>query len=271
MLGQRRRTGLSIFIAAMALLATLAAGAQAAGEETGTPSTPGETAAESPSGTAEPAPAPGSTGWSPVDTGTGASGDGGSSIRRGSSLGSGGSGHVASTDEGPSDTSSSAGVAEPEPTISTPPTLEEAGSTSQTERAPHPAVPPASEENLAALAVGTATAVAQPDPDRAGSVTAAAPVSAPPVTPLHDQPSSDSSAPLLLVALMLGFVLLYAGWRAGLHLWDRRAKRRLQEVRWSREADWEVVLRRIELTRTLGASGPNGERLKAGVGSDPRN
>ena len=259
-LRQRRRIALAIVIAAMALVAALPAGALAAGEESGGAPTPAETPTESPSGTTEPAPSsPGSTGWTPVGDGGGSSGDGATSVQHGSSLGSGG--HTvqhagstgdetaAATEEEPSYVGSSAGDYEGE--ASTRSTSEEAASGHREKSTTHPPAPPPPVHKAVDVALGAGIPVARPKAPQAGKVSPVSAVPAAPVAHSRDQATSASDA-LSPVAILLGLCLLFAGWRVGLHLWRRRAQRRHLEVRWSREADWEAVLHRIEQTRAPG-------------------
>ncbi len=264
-----RSIGLAIVVAAMTLVAASPAGAVTTGEESGGAPPPGETATESPSAPAEPAASsPGSTGWTPVGPGTGTSSDGTSSIRRGSSLGSGAgsngndsgdSEQVTSTGEEPSYTAGSAGYDELE--SSAPPTFEDAASPRQAESATRPVAPPAPIAKAANVDVGTAAAVALPKAPQGGNERSASPPPAAVPANSSERGGSDSNALLVLAAIVLALGLAYSGWRVGLDLWDRRTQRQHLEARRTREADWEAFLHRIERTQALGAPKPRGERL----------
>jgi hypothetical protein len=279
-LRRHRCIELSIVVAALFLVGAPPAWALGTGEESGGVPTPGETATEPPGGTTEPAPAsPGSTGWTPVGDGTGASSDGASSIQRGSSLGSGGGSEQTRSTGGGSEPVRSSGE-EPsyagsaddyESESSTPSTFEQADDTAHAQSTPGAVAPSPAIDKAVDVALGAATPVVRPKPHQGGNVSPAAPVPAAPSSDSRDPASSGSNALLLLAAIVLGLSLVYAGWRLGSHLWDRRAQRRHLEVRWSREADWEAFRRRIELTQAPGASNLSGEQLQpTEVGSDLR-
>lgn len=265
-----RCIGLAIVVAAMTLVAASPAGAVVAEEEPGGNSTPGETAAEPPGGAAEPpVSSPGSTGWTPVSPSTGTSGDGASSIRRGSSLGSGTGNNSAgsvdsepteSTGEEPSYTTGSAGYDEPE--SSAPPTFEDAANTRQAENTTRPIAPPTPIAKDVNVDVGTAAAVALPKSPQGGDEGSASPPPAAVPTNSSEQGGSDSNALLVLAAIVLVLGLAYSAWRVGLDLWDRRTQRQHLEARRTREANWEAFLHRIEVKQALGASKPRGEQLR---------
>jgi hypothetical protein len=271
-----RCIGLAIVVTAMNLVAAMPAGAVVAEEEPGGASPPSETATESPSGAAEPAASsPGSTGWTPVGPGTGTSSDGTSPIRRGSSLGSGAgnsstsnddSEQVESTGEESSYTTGSAGYDEPE--SSAPPSSEEAASTRQAESPARPVASPDPTTKAANVEVGTAAPVALPKSPQGGNESSASPPPAAPLTSSGKEESSGSNGLLVLVAILLGLGLAYAGWRVGLDLWHRRAQRQHLEARRNREADWEAFLHRIEVKQALGTSEPRGEQLRQAPSSN---
>jgi hypothetical protein len=273
---RRRRIELSILVAALALVAAPSAGALEAGEEPGGSPTPGETTTEAPSGTTEPAPpSPGSTGWTPVGGGTGASGDGAAPIQRGSSLGSGGHSEPAGstveesagpTVEEPSYAGSGSGS---EAESSTPSTSERAESGRQAQSTTGSVPPPASTDKAVEVALGAATPLALPKSPQ-GSVSPSPPVPDAPFIDSGDQATSVSDALLSLAAIVLVLGLAFAAWRFGSHLWHRRAQRRYLEVRWSREADWETFVHQIEQTQAPGVPDPSGEGLQPSeVGPDP--
>ncbi len=253
---------LALVVAAMALVTATPAGAVTAGEESESPSTPGETTTESPSGPAEPAASsPGSTGWTPVEPGTGTSNDGASPIRRGSSLGSG-AGTNSSTDSEPVEsTGEEPAYTAPPAESSTPSTFEAGAGTRQAESTTRPPAPPAPIAKAVDVGVGTAAPVTAPESDQGGTERSASPPLAAALTNSEEQGGSGSNALLLLAAIVIGLSLAFAGWRMGLDLWQRRAQRQHIAVRRSREADWEAFLHRIERTQALGTSNPSGEQL----------
>lgn len=228
-LRRSRRFGLFIAAAATALIAV----APAAGEESKGSSAPGGATAESPSGQteshSESAPpaeaAPPSTGWVPQGEDTETSSEGDTGARRGSSLGSGGGGSNAqSTSEESSQTPSSSGYYE-EPTSSsgysepsassTPPAVAEPASTPQVSTGGGSAEP-TSTSNVHArsrdsAAVGAASAVARSEPvPVAAAGDAPEATTTPPASP-HSQAASGIGALKLLVLIVGGFILLYAG------------------------------------------------------------
>lgn len=214
----------------MALVAVMpAAGALAAGEESGG-STVGETGTESSSGSTGSAPPaaseesstatpPPSTGWVPQGESTEASSHEAASTRHGSSLGSGASPkHAESTSEqtvsdAPSSSGSSSGYYEPE--SSTPSTAEEPASRPKAVSPVDPVEPqPAAKPTHGAgghAAVKVAVPVAVSDSPKVADVSSAPAAAA--VVGVHDQVASGSGGlplPVLLVGLL---ILVYAGAR----------------------------------------------------------
>jgi hypothetical protein len=257
--------GLSVVAAAMTLIAAAPAGALGAGEE----SAPTETAA--PEAAAPVVAPPASTGWIPQGGATETSSDGAAPTRHGSSLGSGGGpSHVPSTSEEPSYTTGSSGQYEPE--SSAPSTFEEPARTPQMGSGFGSVEPPATASTTGkavSVAVGAATPVAlaatpvsPSESPQGGSIGSAPLAAAAPFTNPRDQVASNFDALPLLVGIVLGLILVYAG--------VRRWRRRQLEALWRRQdAEWEAVVRRVELERAPGASKPSPERLRrVEVGSD---
>jgi NhaP-type Na+/H+ or K+/H+ antiporter len=73
-----------------------------------------------------------------------------------------------------------------------------------------------------------------------------------------DQAASSSYALPLLGVLALGLALGYAGVR----LWRRHQRRRVEAVRQERAVAWEEVVRRIKMKQALAASEPGARRLQ---------
>jgi hypothetical protein len=273
-LHRRRCLELSVIAAALALIAAPPAGALAAAEESG--GGPGETVVESP-GSTESAPAtsppaatePASPGWTSEGAGTGTSGTGASSVRHGSSVGSGGAPEkTRSTSTSPPPTTEPAstepsyvtGSSDYEPNLSTPARVEEPAGTPPAESQIRPVEPPApaGTGRDVELAVGAAAPLAlskssQGRGDRSsGTHVAGVELSGP-----GDQAASGSYVLPLLAIVALG-LLGYAGVR--LHHHYRR--RQLEAVKRQRADTWKAVVRQIETRRALGALEPNAERLQ---------
>lgn len=269
---------LSVIGAALALIAALPAGALAATEESGGGSTPGEAVVESPGGSTEPAvpaasspaaTAPASPGWTSEGASAGTPNAGTPPIRRGSSVGSGGAPEKArstgtgpspttgSTSEGPSYVTGSSGSYEPSP--STPAGVEGPASAplaeSQIRSVDSPATPAGTGRDVE-LAVGGAAALALSrsprDDSSSGSHVAGVTLSGP-----GDEEASGSYVLPLLVVVVLA-LLGYAG----LRLWHRHQKRRLEAIKRRRADTWEAVVRQIETRRAIGALEPSAERLQ---------
>lgn len=73
-----------------------------------------------------------------------------------------------------------------------------------------------------------------------------------------DQAASSSYALPLLGVLALGLALGYAGVR----LWRRHQRRRVEAVRHERAVAWEEVIRQIKMKQALAASEPSAGRLQ---------
>lgn len=230
-LRRSRRFELFIAAAAATLIAAAPAGALAAGEESKDSSASAEATAESPGGQTEShsesasstETAPASTGWVPQGDGTETSSDGTTGARRGSSLGSGGGSNAKSTgEESPQSTGSSGYDEQPtgssgyyehsEP--STPPTTVEPASTLQASSgggSTEPSAPKAPTRNRADVDVGAALAVARSESlPVADTGDAPAAAIAPAATP-RDQTAPGIGTLKLLVLIVGGFILLYAG------------------------------------------------------------
>lgn len=258
---------LSILAAAVVLVAAAPAGALAAETVSETPSGPTEPVTPAPEATPTPSP-----GWIPQDAGTDTSGDGAAPIRRGSSLGSGGSASPGgSTGDEPSRSVDSGGYYEPESSIPTAPsTIEGATSTPEEASGVSAAQTPAEERPAATPKGGTAAAapLRQPDVPRGDNVRLASPTPAGSVTNPLDQASSGSGSLPLLAAIVLGLVLVYAGLQLGLRLWRRRDERRQLAGLRHVETEWEATLNRI----APAASNPSKKqprRVKVGSDSAP--
>lgn len=269
----------------MALVAAPPAGALAASGG----SVPGETATESPGSTTEPASPPASTGWTPTGTATGASSDGATSIRRGSSLGSGGGSKqtgatgeekVGASGGEPSNTAGSGGYHEPE--SSTASTFEGPASAPQVRSTPHTggasdsvarpatAPPSATSAKTSKAAVGTATPVALPESPQGHTVSSTPGTETASLTDPRDQTTSGFGALPLLVVIVLGLILVFVVGRLGLHSWRRHDERQRLEVRSRREAQWaqwEATLRQIQLKQASETTNPSNEQGNE-LGSD---
>lgn len=262
-LHRRGYLAISTIAAASALFVGAPVGASAATEGFSDASTPGETAVE-PSGDSTQPGAPAATEWTPQGVDRGASSGGAAPLEHGSSVGSGVvPGKDGSDNEAPSYTPDSSGSYEPAP--STPSTFDEPASTPRAESG-IPSVQPratatATEDRASRTsdaAVGAAISVghaAHPQGDGIGTAPPAAVAS---FTGSGDRASTGSYALPLLVIIVLGLILGFAG----LRLRRRRRRRRLEALWREQDAEWEAALRRAELGQMSGASEPSAQPLQ---------
>jgi hypothetical protein len=108
--------------------------------------------------------------------------------------------------------------------------------------------------------------VALPESPKGGEISSALPAAAAPFTSPPGQAASNSDALTLLVVLVVGLILV----NVGVRLWRSRRERRRLEAFWNRQdAEWEAVVRRVDLEHAPGASKPSPERVqRAEVGAD---
>jgi len=261
-LHRRGYLAISTIAAASALLVVAPAGASAA-EEPADGSTSGETVAE-PSGDSTQPAAPAGTEWTPQGGEGGKSGGGSPPLEHGSSVGSGAvTGKAGSGSEQPSNTPDSSGSYEPEP--STPSTVDEPASTPRAGSGggghsvqPTATATPAKASRPVDMAVGAATSLgrsASPQGDGIGSAPPAAVAS---FGDSGDRASTSSYALPLLVIVVLGLILGFAGVRLRHH----RRRRRLEALWREQDAAWEAALRRAEQGQASGASEPSAQRLQ---------
>lgn len=262
-LRRRGYLAISTIAAASALLVAAPAGASAA-EGSADGSTSGETAAE-PSGDSTQPAAPAGTEWTPQGGEGEKSGGGSPPLEHGSSVGSGAvTGKAGSGSEQPSNTPDSSGSYEPEP--STPSTVGESASTPRAGGGGgvHSVQPTAKETPARAsrpvdVAVGAATSLGHSVSPQADGIDSAPPAAAASFGGSGDRASTGSYALPLLVIVMLGLVLGFAGVRL-----RRRHRRRGLEALWrEQDAEWETALRRAELGQASGASEPSAETVAA--------
>jgi hypothetical protein len=114
----------------------------------------------------------------------------------------------------------------------------------------------ASTGRAAKVAVGAATPLTAPKSPQRGEASSGTPVAAAAFTRTGDQAASSSYALPLLGVLALGLILGYAGVR----LWRRHQRRRLEALRHERAVAWEEVIREIKMKKTLAASEPSAGR-----------
>lgn len=194
----RRPHWIALAVVAVAMAASPAA-VLAAGED----SSEGAPASEGAS-------PPASTGWVPQGSGSESSGDGTTSVRRGSSLGSGASPNQApqSASQEPSYTSGASSSYESE---SPAPASEELASTPQTGSGvgvvKHPVVAATAAERVP-VALGAATRVSAPEPSPVADTRTVTPALVEPAATTRDQVSSSGPNPLSSLALL---ALIVAG------------------------------------------------------------
>lgn len=265
---RRGYLAISTIAAASALFVVAPAGVSAA-EAPADGSTSGETAAE-PSGDSTQPAAPAGTEWTPQGGEGGKSGGGSSSLEHGSSVGSGAvTGKVGSDGGESSNTPDSSGSYEPEPSTpptfdepepSTPPTFAEPSSTPRAGSEVHTVQPTAAAKpsGVAKVAVGAATSLGRSasfQGDHTSFVPAAAVV---PLGDSGDRASTSSYGLPLLVIVVLGLILGFAGVRLRRH----HRRRRLEALWREQDAAWEAALRRAELEQASGASEPSARPLQ---------
>jgi hypothetical protein len=257
-LHRRGYLAISTIAAASALLVVAPAGASAA-EGAGGGSTSGETVAE-PSGNSSQPAAPAATEWTPQGAEEGTSGGGAAPLEHGSSVGSGAvTGKARSDSEKPSYTPDPGGSYEPEPT--TPSTLDEPASTPRTGSVVHPVQPTATATRPSKpvkVAVGAATSLGHSASFQADHTSSAPPATAAPLEDSGDHASTSSYALPLLVIIVLGLILGFAGVRLRHH----RRRGRLEALWREQDAAWETALRRAELGQASGASEPSAQWLQ---------
>jgi hypothetical protein len=261
-LHRRGYLAISTIAAASSLFVGAPAGVSAAAEEFSDGSTPGEAAVEPSGNSAQPA-APATTEWTPQGVDKGTSSGGVAPLVHGSSVGSGLVTEKAGSDkEASSYTPDSGGSYEPEPSV--PATFEEPVSTPGAESGTHSVQPgttatttaakPSSAVDVAASGAASLGHSAQPQGGGIGSVPAAAAS----FTDSGDRALTSSYALPLLVILMLGLILGFAGVR-----FRRRRQRRRLEALWrEQDAVWEAALRRAELGQVAGDSEPSLQSLQ---------
>jgi hypothetical protein len=261
-LHRRGFLAISTIAAASALLVVAPAGASAA-EGSGDGSTSGETATE-PSGNSTQPAAPAATEWTPQGAEGGTSDGGAAPLEHGSSVGSGAvPGKAGSDSKQPSSsyTPDSSGSYEPEP--STPSTFDEPASTPRAGSGVHSVQPTAAATAARAsrpvdVAVGAATSLGRSASFQGDGTSSAPPAAAAPLGDSGDRVSTGSFALPLLVIIVLGLILGFAGVR----LRRRRRQRRL-EAQWrEQDAAWEAALRRAELGQVSGVTEPSAQRLQ---------
>jgi hypothetical protein len=258
-LHRRGYLAISTIAAASALLVVAPAGASAA-DEPADGSTSGETVAE-PSGDSTQPAAPAGTEWTPQGGEGGTSGGGAAPLEHGSSVGSGAvTGKAGPDSEEPSHTPASSGSYEPEP--SSPSAFDEPASTPRVESAPRSVQPRATAARasrpLDVAAVGAAISLGRSASPQGDGIGSAPPAAAASFVDSSDRGSTSSHALPLLVIVVLGLILGFAGVRL-----RRRRRRRRLEAGWrEQDAAWEVALRRAELGQMSGASEPSAQGLQ---------
>lgn len=261
-LHRRGYLAISTIAAASALLVVAPVGASAA-EEPGDGSTSGETVVE-PSGNSTQPAAPSGTEWTPQGAEGGTSSGGSPPLEHGSSVGSGAvTGKAGSDSEESSNTPDSSGSYEPEPSI--PSTVDEPASTPRAGSGggvhsvqPRATATPARASRPVDVAVGAAISLGHSASPQGGGISSAPPAAAASFTDSDDRASTSSYALPLLVIIVLGLILGFAGVRL-----RRRHRRRQLEALWRKQdAAWEAALRQAELGQVSGASEPSAQRLQ---------
>lgn len=263
-LHRRGYLAISTIAAASALFVGAPVGAYAAAEEPRGSSTPGETVAEPSGNSTQPAASAG-TEWTPQGAEGGTSSGGAAPLEHGSSVGSGAvTGKAGSDSQAPSYTPDSSGSYEPEPSI--PSTVDEPASTPRAGSGsgvhsvqPTATATPARASRPVDVAVGAATSLGRSASLQGDGASSAPPAAAASLGGAGDRASMSSYAlPLLVIIIMLGLILGFAGARL-----KRRRRRRRLEARWrEQDAAWEAALRRLELGQVSGVSEHSAQPLQ---------
>jgi hypothetical protein len=108
------------------------------------------------------------------------------------------------------------------------------------------------------VAVGGATSLGHSASLQGDGISSAPSVAAASFTGSGDPVSMSSYALPLLVIIVLGLILGFAGVRLGRH----RRRRRLEALWREQDAVWEAALHRAKLEQAFGASEPSTQRLQ---------
>jgi hypothetical protein len=258
---QRRGYLAILTIAAASVLLVIAAAGASAAEEPGDGSTSTETVVDPSGGSTQPS-APAATEWTPQGDEKETSGGGDAPLEHGSSVGSGAVAEKAGSDgEKPSSAPDSSGPYEPE--SSTPSTFDEPVSTSRAGSGPLPVQPTTTATAAKAsrpvdVAIGSATSVGHSASPHGEGISSAPPAVAASFVGSGDRGTISSYALPLLIVIMLGLILGFAGVRL-----RRRRRRRGLEALWrEQDAEWEAALLRFGLGQVSVAAEPSVQPLQ---------